>query len=66
MTTQQIRIRLTTEELKELQKLAKNCDLNVTALSAIFVKAAVRAVRANNGRLALPLQLGVEDPKARK
>lgn len=69
MTTQQIRIRLTTDELKELHKLAESCEVNVTALSAIFVKAAMRAVQANSGRMALPLKFQiVEDaqPRAKK
>jgi hypothetical protein len=66
MTTEQIRIRLTTDELKELQNLAESCELSMTALSGIFVKAALRAIQANHGRLALPLQLKVEDPKTRK
>ena len=66
MTTKQIRIRLTTDELKELEQLAESCDLNVTALAAVLIKAALRAVGDNAGRLILPLKFKVEDPKARR
>jgi hypothetical protein len=60
MTTKQIRIRLTIDELNELTKLADSCDLNPTALSAVFVKAAMRAAEENDGRLVLPLRFKVD------
>lgn len=63
MTTQQIRIRLTTDEMGELKKLAKEFDLNVSALVTVLVKSALRAVVENDGRLALPLRFKVDAPK---
>jgi hypothetical protein len=63
MTTKQIRIRLTTDEMQELKKFADNCDLNAASLCAIFVKAALRAADECGGRLVLPLRFRVEDTK---
>jgi len=66
MTTEQIRIRLTTDELKDLKKLADSWDLNPTALSAVFVKSALRAIQENGGHMCLPLRFKLEEPKPKK
>lgn len=76
MTTEQIRIRLTDEETKELRQLADRCDLQVTALAGVFVRAAMRAVEAEGGRFQMPLKFQiveqtepsyrVNEPKGRK
>jgi len=66
MTTDQIRIRLTTDDIKELKKVAGSYDLNVTALCGVFVKAALRAVKENKNRLALPLRFRIEEQEKRE
>ena len=64
MTTEQIRIRLTSDELKQLKGMADACDLTVTALSAVFVKSALRAVQDNGGLIPLPLRLRIESSRS--
>ena len=66
MTTKQIRIRLTTDELAELSKLAEGYDLNATALCGVFIKASIRAAVENDGRVILPLRFKVDEGKPRK
>jgi len=62
MKTEQTKIRLTSDEMKELRTLATNCGINLTALGAVFVRAAMQAVKENDSRLPLPLKLQIEEP----
>jgi hypothetical protein len=66
MTTEQIKIRLTTDEARQLRQLADDCGVQMTALSSIFVRAGVNAVKENGGELSLPLQLRVATKSERK
>jgi len=59
MTTEQIRIRLTDDETKELKDLAARCDLQPTTLAAVFCRAAMRAIWVNGGKVTLPLNFAV-------
>jgi len=45
MTTEQIRIRLTTDELKEMKGSGGGLWVNITTSSAVFVKSGLRAVQ---------------------
>jgi len=47
VTTEQIRLRLTDEETHALRDLSARCGLAPTALAAVFVRAALRAVTDN-------------------
>jgi hypothetical protein len=59
MTTEQTKIRLTTDEMKELRRLADNCGIQLTALGSLFVRAAMSAVKENDNRFHMPLKLEV-------
>jgi hypothetical protein len=64
MTTKQIRIRLAEEEMAQLQKLADACGVNVTALSAVFVRSAISAIQKNRNRFSMPLEFKLLEPCA--
>ena len=48
MTTEQTKIRLTTDEMREIRQLAEKCRIQQTALCSMFVSSALQAVRENN------------------
>jgi hypothetical protein len=62
MKTEQTKIRLTSDEMKELRTLAEKCGINQTSLGSVFVRAAMQAVKDNDSRLPLPLKLQIEHP----
>jgi hypothetical protein len=66
MTTEQTKIRLSTDDMADLRKLAEDCGINLTSLCALFVRSAKQAVKENGNRLHLPLKLQViEEPQAK-
>lgn len=67
MTTEQTKIRLTTDEMTELRQLADLCGIQLTSLCAIFVRAGMEVVKENDSRLPLPLKFKIVEPtKAKK
>ena len=65
MTTEQIRLRLTDEETHSLRDLSARCGLQPTALAAVFVRAALRAVTDNQENIPMPLRFSIsEAPKS--
>ena len=63
MQTDILHIRVPVEEMAELRKLADSVDLNPTVLGRFFVRAALRAAKANPQRLTLPVNFQiVEEP----
>jgi hypothetical protein len=61
MTTKQLHLRLGSDEMENLQKLAKAYGVNSTALAIIFVSAAMKAIERNKNRLSLPLEFSLAE-----
>jgi len=57
-------VRLSPDEIAEMNSIAKDCEINATALAGFFIRAALRAVREDGGRLKLPPNFALaEEPE---
>ena len=54
METRVLHIRLETEHMESLQKIAEACEVTPTALGGFLIRAALRAIGKSNQRLKLP------------
>lgn len=62
METKQIKPRLAPDEMKEMERIAEECEVNPTALAGFFLRAAIRAAK-RHGRLRLPVDFEIlEEP----
>ena len=59
MTTEQIRIRLTTEEMAQLKKLAQSVGLSPPAVMTVVASAGLKACVEAGNRLPLPMKFEI-------
>jgi len=61
MESKQLHPRLTPEEMDEMTRLAKQCEVNPTQLATSFIRAALRASKSYGQRLRLPIDFQIVD-----
>jgi hypothetical protein len=61
MQTKQLHIRLTCDEMKVMEDIAKECEINVTMLGGFFIRAALRAAKTYGKRITLPPHFEMAD-----
>jgi len=64
MQTEQLHVRLTKDELSELESIAAQSETNRTALAASIIRAGIRAAKASGKRLKLPPEFQVIEEHA--
>ena len=66
MQTKQLHIRLTVDEMAELDSIAKECETNPTVLAGYFLRASLRAAKSYGRRLRVPIDFDVVDTVLRE
>ena len=64
MQTKQLNLRLTPDELTELNEIAEKFGLPSSTLGVIFMRAVLRSVKDHAGGVRLPIDFKIVEPSA--